>query len=679
MNTDLDAKLLLHFSGKVVKKELTKRIKEGQNVPIYVLEYLLGQYCATDDQGIAEDGVEKVKKILASNYVRPDEAEKVKSKIKEMGSYTIIDMVKVRLDEKKDAYVAQFSNLGLKDVRINPRYVQDYEKLLGGGVWCILNMNYLYDEEDKKTSPFRIKSLKPIQMPNLDLNEYIEKRSNFSRDEWIDILLRSIGMEPTQFEDRVKWHFIERLVPLVENNYNYCELGPRSTGKSHIYQEISPNSILISGGQTTVANLFYNMSTNTIGLVGLWDVVAFDEVAGIRFKDKDGIQIMKGYMASGTFSRGKESKTAKASMVFVGNINQSIESLMRTSHLFAPFPPEINNDTAFFDRIHYYLPGWEIPKFRPEHFSDNYGFIVDYLAEVFRELRKSSYADGYIKFFKLGNNLNQRDTIAVKKTFSGLAKLLHPDGKYTKKEAEDMLKYALEGRRRVKEQLKKIGGMEFYDVQFSYIDLDAEISKEHFISLPEKGSSKLIPEGKMNPGTVHLIGKSDSGMLGVYKIETQISRGSGRFEKSGLNSNSKSKEKVGIAYNYFRANAKSISQVISIKEKNYHLQFQDLQSIGMTDELSLSTFIALCSAAMDRSVQEQMVILGNMTIGGTIEKVNNLADTLQVCFDAGVKKILLPMSAANSISGVPPELFSKFQTSFYQDPIDAVYKALGVE
>jgi ATP-dependent Lon protease len=673
---DLDEKLVQFFTGKVVKKDVTKRIKEGQNVPIYVLEYLLGQFCASNDEATIQAGIDQVKTILAENYVRPDEAEKVKSKIKEKGTYTVIDQVKVKLNDKKDMYIAEFSNLGLKHVFVDPDYVKQYEKLLMGGIWSILQLQYQFNDEEKDISPFHIRSLKPIQSYAFDLPELLNARTQFTTSEWIDALIRSIGLEPARLEDRVKWHMLERLVPLVENNYNLCELGPRSTGKSHVYKEVSPNSILISGGQTTVANLFVNMSTNAIGLVGVWDVVAFDEVAGINFKDKDGIQIMKDYMNSGSFSRGREMKVATASMVFVGNINQGIDYLLKTSNLFSPFPEAINNDTAFFDRIHYYLPGWEVPKFKPEHFTNDYGFIVDYISEFFREMRKRQFSDHLFKYFKLGNNLNQRDATAVKKTFSGLMKLIFPHELYSKEEAEIVLKYALEGRRRVKEQLKRIGGMEFYDVQFSYID--EETMKENYVTVLERGSNKLIPEGLNNAGTVYSVGSGNSGMLGVFKLETQVVRGTGRFDKAGTGGNGKARESLEIAFNYFKAQAKSISGNISTKEKDYHVQLQDLQGIGVNDNLALQAFVACASGALEKPLQEQMVVLGNMSIGGTISKLDNLADILQVCNDAGAKKILLPMSSASEIQNVPPELFSKFQITFYQDPIDAVYKALGV-
>ena len=470
------------FPGKVVRKDLTKQIKEGANVPVYVLEYLLGMYCATDDEDAIIEGVLMVKNILAENFVRPDEAEKVKSLIRERTQYTVIDRITVKLNERADRYEAEFSNLGIKRAYIAPEIVKQFEKLLVGGIWCISRVSYYYDDT-KDSLPFVVSEIKPIQLPNMDFEELTSGRKNFNKDEWIDILIRSMGMEPTELSERQKWHMLERAVPLVENNYNMCELGPRGTGKSHIYKEISPNLILVSGGQTTVANLFYNMVSRTVGLVGLWDCVAFDEVAGITFKDKDGVQIMKDYMASGSFARGKEEKNAKASMVFVGNINQAVRELLVKSHLFSPFPAIMRNDSAFFDRMHYYLPGWEIPKMRPELITDDYGFITDYLSEFFRELRKRNFSDAFDKYYRLGHDLNQRDVIAVRKTVSGLVKLLYPGGNYEKSDIEEILRYALEGRRRVKEQLYRIEGEEFADRNFSYID--KETNEELFVEVEE--------------------------------------------------------------------------------------------------------------------------------------------------------------------------------------------------
>ncbi len=674
---ELNVKLNKYFPGKVVRKDLTKKIKEGANVPVYVLEYLLGMYCATNDERAINDGVENVKRILADNFVRPDEAEKIKSKIKEKGIYTIIDKISVRLNERLDIYQAEFSNLGIKDALISEEYIKKYEKLLVGGIWCIIKVSYSYDEQDRHKSPFIISSLDPIQLPNMDLKGLFEERKHFNKDEWIDVLIRSMGIEPTHLQNNQKWHFIERAVPLVENNYNLCELGPRGTGKSHIYKEISPNSILVSGGQTTVANLFYNMSQKKIGLVGMWDCVAFDEVAGIHFKDKDGIQIMKDYMASGSFARGKEEKNANASMVFVGNINQSVEVLLKTSNLFEPFPPEMATDSAFFDRMHYYLPGWEIPKMRPELITDEFGFITDYLSEFFREMRKRTFSDALDKYFKLGNNLNQRDVIAVRKTISGLIKLLYPNGEYTKEELKEILEYALVGRRRVKEQLKKIGGMEFYDVHFSYIDLDT--MEENFVSVPECGGGKLIPEGILKAGHTYFVGRGSSGMIGTFKIEVESPSGHGKFNITGVGADRETKEALNTAYNYFKGNKKNISASIQVENVDYLLHIEDLQGVGASKDVSLAAFVAMCSSALKKSMQGSLVILGSMSIGGTISKVDELANTLQVCFDSGAKKILLPMSSAGDISNVPSDLFSKFNISFYNSPEDAVYKALGIE
>lgn len=676
LQDDLNTKLKHYFEGKIVRKDLTKRVKEGANVPVYVLEYLLGKYCSQDD-ALVEQGVQTVKNILANNYVRPDEAQKILSKLKELGSYSIIDVVTVKLDYKTDTYYASFSNLGLNDISINPEFPQRYERLLGGNLWCMVNLEYDFDEADFRSQTIKIRNLQPIQLPNIDLDDILSNRKNFTKEEWIDILLRSCGMEPTQFDKRVKWLLIARLIPLVENNFNLCELGPRGTGKSHIYKEISPNSILVSGGQTTVANLFYNMRDKQIGLVGMWDCVAFDEVAGIKFKDQDGIAIMKDFMASGSFSRGKEEKNANASMVFVGNINQSVESLLKTSSLFDPFPSEMGTDTAFFDRMHCYIPGWEIPKYRPEFFTDDFGFITDYLSEFFREMRKRSFTDAYQEYFRLGRDLNQRDTIAVNRMVSGLVKLVYPDGNFDKEDIREILTFALESRRRVKEQLKKIGGMEFYDVNFSYIDL--EENRDCPVGVKEQASSTLIPEGDLKPGHLYSVGPSENGKLGVYKFETEMMKGNGKFTPNGIGSKKDVNEAVKIAYQYFKSNAGSISGQISYKDKDYVMQVKDLHGVGMTRYLTLATFIALCSVATNRKVLPSLAILGNFSLGGTVDKIQNLADTLQVCLDNGAKKLLIPMSSYVDIGLVPSDLLVKFTLIPYNTPEEAVMKAFGIE
>ena len=693
---EIKEKLRQNFDGKIVCKDLTKKIKEGANVPVYVLEFLLGQYCSSDDEAIIEKGVQNVKRILADNFVRPDEAQKILSQLRKKGSHTVIDMITVNLDIKKNCFFASFSNLGLDKVPIADEYPEKYDRLLCGGIWCIVQLDYevegdnnfgLVDlggeplqssqKKQKNLTPISIRKLTPIQMPHIDIDELKRGHKAFTKDEWLDILLRSIGMEPDEFTEREKWLLLTRMIPLVENNFNLCELGPRSTGKSHLYKEISPNSILISGGQTTVANLFYNMGRKSVGLVGLWDCVAFDEVAGIKFKDKDGIQIMKDYMASGSFARGKEEKAASASMVFVGNINQSVDVLLKTSSLFDPFPPEMGTDTAFLDRIHCYLPGWEIPKFRPEHFTNDYGFISDYLAEFIRELRKEQYGDALDHYFRLGKNLNQRDTIAVRRMVDGYLKLMYPDGVFDKSELEEVLQISLEMRRRVKEQLKKLGGMEFYDVNFSYIDL--EDMSEHYVSVPEQGGGKLIPDGMCNPGQVYTVSRGKSGMIGVFRLESQMLPGSGKFERTGLGSDRDCKESTNTAFNFLKANGKRISGGISTASKDYIINYQDLQGIGMTGKLALPTLIALCSIALGRPTVSTLAVLGEISISGTILKVDELANSLQVCLDSGAKKVLLPITSAADLGTVPPELVGSFNLIFYSSAEDAVFKALGVE
>lgn len=672
----LDTKLNQSFAGKVVRKDLTKQIKEGANVPVYVLEYLLGMYCATDDEATIKDGILKVKQILADNYVRPDESEKIKAKIKEKGRYKIIDRVTAKLNEKADRYEGLLSNINIKNVIIDDSYIRKYEKLLAGGIWSILTLEYWFDE-NSKDSPFKIVELKPIQMPETDISDFIKHRQDFTLEEWIDIICRSVGMEPVNLDEKTKWHLVARMIPFVEKNFNICELGPRGTGKSYVYDEISPYSILISGGQTTVANLFYNMSTRTVGLVGMWDVVAFDEVAGINMKDKDGIQIMKGFMANGSFSRGKESVNADASMVFVGNINGSIENLVKTSHLLSPFPKDMI-DTAFFDRFHHYLPGWEIPKMRPEFFTNAYGFISDYYAECLRELRKHNFSDVISQYFRLGKDLNQRDTIAVKRIVSGLVKLLFPDGNYTKEEVRKCLEYALVGRRRVKEQLKKIGGMEFYDVHFSYIDIEA--NEEHFIGVPESGGRSIIPEGDLPAGTVYAVASNaSSGHKGLFRLDIQKMPGNGKISDTGFGGGTTIKEELKEAVNYVRSNLNRITLSAKYNDYEFHLKASDLNGIGNTKGLELAIFLSLVSSIAERPLLPQIAVIGSMSIGGAIIGSDNLGEFLQVAADSGAKKVLIPAVDMVQLGKIPVDLISKFSLVIYSDPVDAAFKGMGLE
>lgn len=682
----LDRKINEVFPGKVVRKDLTALLRRGANVPTFVLEYLLGMYCATDDETAIAEGVEKIRKILAENYVRPEESEKVKSLIRERGEYTVIDKVSAVLDEYKDIYVARFSNLEIEPFVLQSDYAVKYTKILMGGIWCIARIGYTYQqdsmEDEKKRrkkrgpedSPFRILGLKPIQLPNLDAAEMIDKRKEFTTEEWIAMLLRSEGMEPDALSEKEKLHFIERMVPLAEHNYNLCKLGPRGTGKSHLYKEISPYSILMSGGQTTTANLFYSMSAHRVGLVGHWDCVAFDEVAGMRFRDLDAIQIMKDYMASGSFARGRDMINADASMVFVGNINDSVQNLLKVAHLFEPFPPEFNNDSAFFDRIHYYLPGWEIPKMRSELLTEKYGLITDCLAELTRELRKKDCTHLLDAYFRLNNKFNKRDEIAVRKTMSGLIKLIFPDENVTEDEMRRLLEYAIEGRRRVKEQLKLMAGVEFADVALGYVD---EYGSETVVSVPEQASNTLIPAEKLPAGHVFALGANQiDGEVAVYRLENKVIRGNGKMETQGIGGNRAVNECVDAAWYYFMDKARSILPGTTLSDHDYLLYYADPQSKGLSTEVSVAELVGLCSAVANRPVMEATAVIGEIKLSGTMGEIKNLENIVRVAKNAGAKQLLLPIQSMQELMHVPGELLTAVQPIFYSDPIEAVKKAI---
>lgn len=682
----LDRKINEVFPGKVVRKDLTALLRRGANVPTFVLEYLLGMYCATDDETAIAEGVEKIRKILAENYVRPEESEKVKSLIRERGEYTVIDKVNAVLDEYKDIYVARFSNLEIEPFVLQSDYAVKYTKILMGGIWCIARIGYTYQqdsmEDEKKRrkkrgpedSPFRILGLKPIQLPNLDAAEMIDKRKEFTTEEWIAMLLRSEGMEPDALSEKEKLHFIERMVPLAEHNYNLCELGPRGTGKSHLYKEISPYSILMSGGQTTTANLFYSMSAHRVGLVGHWDCVAFDEVAGMRFRDLDAIQIMKDYMASGSFARGRDMINADASMVFVGNINDSVQNLLKVAHLFEPFPPEFNNDSAFFDRIHYYLPGWEIPKMRSELLTEKYGLITDCLAELTRELRKKDCTHLLDAYFRLNGKFNKRDEIAVRKTMSGLIKLIFPDENVTEDEMRRLLEYAIEGRRRVKEQLKLMAGVEFADVALGYVD---EYGSETVVSVPEQASNTLIPAEKLPAGHVFALGANQiDGEVAVYRLENKVIRGNGKMETQGIGGNRAVNECVDAAWYYFMDKARSILPGTTLSDHDYLLYYADPQSKGLSTEVSVAELVGLCSAVANRPVMEATAVIGEIKLSGTMGEIKNLENIVRVAKNAGAKQLLLPIQSMQELMHVPGELLTAVQPIFYSDPIEAVKKAI---
>ncbi len=671
---EIDQKALEHFSGRVVRKDIVQDIKSGANVPTYVLEYLVGQYCATDSDAAIDEGVKTVKNILRKHYVRPDESEFVKSEVREQGRYRVIDKVSVRLDETQDAYIGSFVNLGLRDVSINEHLVSKHPKLLGGGVWAIIDLEYLPENAGSRKSLFGIQSFKPIQVSQLNLDEIKEGRQHFTRDEWRDLLLHSIGYDPSSFTERQKMLFLLRCLPLCENNYNYVELGPRGTGKSYLYREISPHSILISGGKTTVAKLFLNLNTGQIGLVGRWDVVAFDEVGGLRFSDSEAIQMLKDYMESGSFSRGTEELTAQASMVYVGNIDLDIEGVLKTSHLFKPFPKEMQ-DLALIDRFHYYLPGWEIPKMQSEFFDDQFGFIVDYFSEFMREFRKDSYADAINQHFALGDHLNQRDEKAVRKTVSGYLKMLHPHGEYSKEELREYLEFAMEGRRRVKEQLKRIGGMEYRAVNFSYIDLDTR--EETFVPVPEEAEESLIPQGTQQPGTVYTIGESES-RNAVFRIETQTLPGKGKKSISGT-TGSEMKEEFQTAYDYLQANMRQLSKDEALDDHDINIQVINPSDASEGTETSVGFLIGIISSILDRPVRPGLIVLGSMSLMGGLENVGSLVDKLQLAVDSGASTVLVPAKNKGDFGKIPDEVLDDLELIFYTDPIEAASKAARLE
>lgn len=705
--TEFDEKVLDLFPGKVVRKDLTSLMKKGANVPTYVLEYLLGMYCATDDEDAIEIGLGKIKRILSENYVRPDQSEYVKSKIKENGQYTIIDKITVELDEREDKYIAHFTNLNMDPFEVSSDLVVHNEKLLVGGIWCIVKIEYVgldkgedqeeeYEEDifgnkkkkkkarkkrSKYESPFEIASLKPIQMPNLDLDEIKEVRSSFTKDEWIALMLRSAGYEPDALSDKQRMHYLLRFVPFIQKNYNLVELGPRGTGKSHVYSELSPYSILMSSGHTTVSNMFYNMGSRKIGLVGNWDCIAFDEVGGITQASGDMIQIMKNYMANGSFARGAESISSDASIAFEGNTFRSVADMMRTTNLFEPFPEEFNNDSAFFDRIHAYLPGWETPKLRASLFTKDYGLISDCFSEFCHAMRKYDFTNAFGNYFALNDNYNTRDDTAVRRTFSGLAKLIYPNEEMTKEEARELLEYCIECRRRVKEQLRKMNPAEFSDVALGYIDLDTD--EEFIVELPEEASGTLVFDGLEKPGYVYAVGRSVDDKVGVYRLENKLLTGSGKFSfknVEGLARSPKSvKDSITAAFNFFSENAhRLISE--DFENYDYSLYFNDLQNRGVCDEISVAEVVGLLSALSKRAVLPSLVICGRVVMSGSMMPITTELDEMFVAAaNAGAKKIMLPADSKENYEKLGRDLKQEIEVIFYSTPLDAARKALGVD
>ncbi len=679
----LDTKANDLFAGKVVRKDLVRRVKVGANVPVFVLEYLLGKYCASSDPMAIQMGVDVVNKTLADSYVSPDEAALAQSKLEQKGRHTFIDKVSVRLVGSEDKYWATLANFGEKYVHIGDGFVRKYARLLQGGVWAQLELEYFYDESATgRKSPFIIRDMKPIQLASFDADELIRKRSELTRDEWLDLLLRTIGIEPAYLlkiaEDdpeqalRLKLLFLLRLVPLVESRFNLIELGPRGTGKSFVYKELSPYSILISGGGTTTANLFYNMSTQRIGLVGLWDVVAFDEVAGVGFKEKDGIQILKDYMESGSFVRGKESIAASASMVFVGNIDKPVETLVKTHHLLEPLP-ETMQDPALIDRLHAYLPGWEIPVTDSAMFTSNYGFIIDYLAEFFHNFRKQNFTELVDRPFVFGSHLSKRDDTAVRRCVAGLLKILHPDQGHTDEELATYLSFAMEMRRRVKEQLKKMLPFEFSKTSFSYIDRESQ--HEHFVGVPEEGGRDLVPQDPSPPGMVFTAGVGGADRrAGIYRIEVSTSSGKGKLKLAGT-MDSELKESGKRAFSHIQTHRAELGVAREFGTRDFYVEAVDLLGTKISCSAGVAFFVAFISALRDVQIRGGLLVVGDLSIQGNIKGLPSLTEMMQIGLDNGAVTVLVPTANKRQALMLDEDLLQLAE--FYGDPKSAVTKAVG--
>lgn len=675
---ELDVKLLDHFRGYVVKKDLVRMVKVGANVPVFVLEYLIANSCSTDDEDKIKEGMDNVKKILSEHYVNPEESSLIHSKIREKGRYKIIDKISVELDSKKDIYWAKLQNSNIVNGNIRDDLVKEHEKMLMGGIWAIIDVEYDPDIKiGQHIYPFVVTSIKPIQLSKFDNGKIISKRREFTKPEWLDILLRSCGYEPTAegMTDRVKMLLLARLLPMVESNFNFIELGPRSTGKSFVFKELTPYAVLISGGQGTVAKLFVHGSTGKVGAVGQWDAICFDEATDKIFKEKDAVPLMKDYMESGSFSRAGSGGeiTGVASIILNGNINQPVETVLQTSHLFSPLSDEVNNDTAFLDRIHFYLPGWEMIKFAPKHFTSNFGFSTDYFSEALKSFRRVTYTDAIENFFSLGAHLKQRDTKPVKKTVSGLIKLLHPDGEYTKDDVREYLEIALEMRRRVKEQLKRIGGMEFWDTNFSYID--KETQEEHFVGLPEEKGSHLIQSTPLPPGVCYT-STSDGDNVALVRIEVVTTSGSGKLNISGVSS-MPVKENIKNTYQYIKANEKTIlSEQHSLKNYDITVQVTNMLGASVSTGIGSAVYIAIVSALYKKNLKPGLAVLGNISVGGAIERAINFADKITMLSENGAKSVVVPMDNLSELANLPASVLGHTDVPFYQNNQMLMQKAI---
>lgn len=673
----IDKKAASALDGYLVRKDLVRTFSRQFPVPTYVVEFLLGRYCASTDQNEIDEGLEIVERQLKAKTVKAGEEELFKARARENGEVKIIDLITARLDAKTDSYIATLPSLRLTDVRISPELANQHERMLTGGFYAEISLNY--DSAialESKGRPFGIESLREIQLSKRDvLDALAEARKAFTTAEWKKFLLRSIGIEPDGISERQRDAFILRMVPFVERNFNLVELGPRGTGKSHLFQQVSPYAHLVSGGKATVARMFVNNSTGQRGLVCQYDVVCFDEVSGISFDQKDGVNIMKGYMESGEFSRGKESIRADGSIVLVGNFDVDVEHQQRIGHLFGPMPPEMKDDTAFMDRIHAFLPGWDIPKISKELLTNHFGLVSDFLSECWSQLRNQSRVSVLQNRIFFGGALSGRDTNAVNKTVSGLLKLLYPgDGDVSDEDLEWAVHMAMESRRRVKEQQKRIGAAEFRNTHFSYVMGTDGVEK--FVSTPELQSENNIGSDPLEPGQVWAISPGGGEENpGLYRIEVNEGPGSG---VKILNKPVPPTFRESIGYAEQNLYARSV-QLVGDKDPRHHeftVQLRAFDASKSGSKLGVASLVALCTSLLKKSVRGGLVIVGEINLGGSIEPIHNPVSIAEIAVEKGATTLLMPVSCRRQLFDLSDDMATKVDIQFYSDARDALWKAM---
>ena len=667
------------YDGFLVRKDLVRKYARQYPVPTYVVEFLLGRYCASVNEAEIAEGLAIVEQQLKDRTVRTGDEELFKARAKEDGSVRIIDLVKAKLDAKNDCYVAELPSLALRDVRISSQMVTDNERMLTDGFFAEVTLGYdgvIAQEQGGR--PFSIDSIRPIQMSKSDILEvYGNGRAAFTTQEWIDFLIRSIGLEPGALSDRAKKVTLLRMIPFVERNYNLVELGPRGTGKSHLFQQISPYAHLISGGKATVAKMFVNNASGQRGLVCQYDVVCFDEVSGISFDQKDGVNIMKGYMASGQFSRGKDNIRAEGSLVMVGNLDVDVEQQQRVAHLLSPLPPEMRNDTAFMDRLHSYVPGWDFPKLNPnEHLTQHFGLVSDFLSEAWTRLRSSNRISQLQGRVHLGGALSGRDIEAVNKTMNGLLKLVFPDAAQglSDEDLEWMVRLALESRRRVKEQQKRVFKSEFRNTHFSYI-LGAD-GVEQFVATPELHSDEAIESDPLPPGQVWAAspGSPETGPA-LYRLEVTCGPGSG-VRVLNQPTPPPFRESVKVAEQNLYTRAKELVGDRNPREEEFSIQMRAIDSEKTGAGLSLPALVSFCGALLGKNTRGGAIIAGSLNLGGSVEILPNAAKVVELAVDKRAQVLLLPVAARRQLNDLPDEYWTKLTIEFYRDSIDAVFKML---